>query len=228
MNTTTNTWIEPPPQKEGSGCFGKGCLILAIFLFLLMVACAAGIYWGFHTQSAIGRSIFWLTKIRAVSETPGMVPMFRASDTEIEEVESRWQKFEEASHEGQPARIELTGRDLNMLLATHPDSAGKIFASVEGNRLRFQVSLPLQKFLGRPGHYFNADIMVESDGPQSFEHVQLNRVEVNHKPLPDDLLEWKFKSRAFREYLSDYTNVYRKGSFEIRDGKLILRSGGAD
>lgn len=223
MNGSSN-WIEPPP-KQGSGCFLKGCLILCIFVFLLVCAGAVGIYYGLKSDSAVVRSVFWLTKIRAVSESPQDLPVFRATDTEIEEVEDRWHKFEVASREGQPATIELTGRDINALMATHPDSSGKVFASVEGNRMRFQVSVPLQKFLGRAGYYFNSDIMIESDGPQSFDRVQLNRVEVNGKPLPSDLLEWKFKSRAFREYLSDYTDIYRKGSFEIREGKLILRSG---
>lgn len=202
-------------------------MILGVFVLLLILAGAAGIYWGMHGQSGIARSFFWLTKIKAVSQAPGNVPAFKASDTEIEAVEARWQKFEETSRAGQPSSIELTGRDINTLIATHPDSMGKVFASVEGNRMRLQVSIPLQKVLKRDGYYFNSDIMIESDGPQSFEHLKLNRVEVNQKPLPDDMLEWKFKSRAVREYLSDYTEIYRKGSFEIRDGKLILRSGEA-
>src|SRR3954447_3886486 len=96
MNTTPTTWIEPPPN-QGSGCFAKGCLILAIFVFMLFVACGVGIYWGMHGQSAIARSIFWLTKIKAVEQSPANVPTFKASDAEIEEVEARWQKFEEGS-----------------------------------------------------------------------------------------------------------------------------------
>lgn len=223
MNTPS-TWIEPPP-KQGMGCCGMGCLILAVFVFLLIIAGGVGIYWGMHSHSGMARSFIWLTKIGAVGKTPAPVPEFKASEAEIEETEARWQKFEEASHEGQPATIELSGKDLNTLIGADHDLAGKMFASIEGNRLRMQISFPLTKFTWRAGHYFNADIVVESDGPQSLEHVQLNRVEINHRPLPQDLLEWEFRSRRLREYLSDYTDVYRKGSFEIRDGKLILRSG---
>ncbi len=219
-----SSWIEPPP-RQGIGCFGKGCLILAVFLALLIIAGFAGIYWGMHTHSALARVVFWATKIHALSENRATFPEFKPSDAEMEEVQMRWQKFEEAAHEGQPATIELSGRDINTRIAANPDLAGKMFASIEGNRLRLQVSIPLARLLGRAGHYFNADVVVESDGPQSFEHMQLNRVEVNKQPLPHDLLEWRFRSRRFREYLSDYTDVYRKGSFEIRDGKLILKSG---
>src|SRR5262245_45423405 len=40
-NPTNPSWIEPPPQRQGMGCAGKGCLLLAIvfgvvFLFLLI------------------------------------------------------------------------------------------------------------------------------------------------------------------------------------------------
>ncbi|MEP7014869.1 MAG: hypothetical protein ABI925_05470 [Verrucomicrobiota bacterium] len=223
MNAT-GTWIEPPP-KQGMGCFGKGCLLLVVFAALLIIAAAAGIYWGLHSHSALGRGLFWLTKVHAVAEGPVQVPEFKSSNTEIEEVEARWQKFEEAAHEGQPAMIELSGRDINALIESNAELAGKMFASVDGNRLRFQVSLPLARFVGRAGHYFNADVVVESDGVQSLDHWRLNRVSVNNEPLPQDLLEWKFHSRRFGDYLSDYTAGYRSGSFEIRDGHLILRAG---
>ena len=29
------TWIEPPPKERKSGCLGKGCLMLVVFLILL-------------------------------------------------------------------------------------------------------------------------------------------------------------------------------------------------
>ena len=221
---TNTSWIEPPPKK-GIGCFAKGCLILAVFALLLGIAGLAGLYWGMHTESAVARGILWLTKIHAVADRPAAMPAFNASDEEIEATRERWRKFEEAVHEGRSAEIELTGDDLNRLMASNPEFSGKVFASIEDNWLRFQVSIPLTKFVGRAGHYFNADIVMESVGPKTVEQLQLNRIKVNNEPLPRDLLNWKLHSRPFRDYLSEYANVYRTGSIEIRDGKLILRSG---
>lgn len=219
-----NTWVEPPPPKPGMGCFAKGCLILAIFVALLGIAGVAGIYWGMHSQSALARGIVWLTKIHAVAEEPALIPEFRASDAEIDAVQERWRQFEQAAHAGQPAEIDLTANDINRLIAANRDLDGKAFASIEGNRLNLKVSFPLREFIGRAGHYFNADIVLQTDGAQSLEHPQLSRITVNNERVPDDLLDWKFRSRRFRDYLSEHAAAYSTGSLEVRDGKLILRS----
>jgi hypothetical protein len=42
--------------------------------------------------------------------------------------------------------------------------------------------------------------------------------------VPTDFLDWKYRSRQLREYLSDQRNAYEIGTIEIRDGKIILRS----
>ena len=36
------TWIEPPPKQRKSGCLGKGCMMLVVFLILLAVAFFVG------------------------------------------------------------------------------------------------------------------------------------------------------------------------------------------
>jgi hypothetical protein len=218
-----DTWVEPPPKK-GMGCFARGCLILAVFVVLLVIAGFAGIYWGMHSQSAVARGLFFLTKIHAVADTPAPVPEFKATDAGIEEVQQRWQKFEETVRERQPAEIELSGTDLNTLIAANRDLAGKAFASIEGNRLHLQVSIPLARFVGPAGHYFNAEVALQTDAAESLEHPQLTRITVNNEPVPEDLLDWKYRSRRFRDYLSEYMDAYRSGSIEVRDGKLILRS----
>ena len=220
-----NSWVEPPPKK-GMGCFARGCLILIVFAVLLVIACIAGIYWGMHTQSALARGLLWLTKIHAVSDTPAQVPEFRTSNTEIESTKKRWEEFEQTAGKGQSGEIALTATDLNNLIAANRDLAGKVFASIEANRLRLQVSAPLPQITGRSGYYFNADIFVQTDGAESLEHPPLNRITVNNEPLPADLLDWKYRSTRFRDYLWQYGETYRGGSIEIRDGKLILRTQG--
>ena len=40
------SWIEPPPKRKGMGCFGKGCLLIVVFLVLLVVAFVIGFYVG--------------------------------------------------------------------------------------------------------------------------------------------------------------------------------------
>ena len=219
-----NGWVEPPPPKTGLGCFARGCLILVVFAIVLAVACLAGLYWGFQRHSAVVHGVYWLAKTHSIAEAPAPVPGFAASDEQIQAVEERWQDFKQKIHAGQPAEIALTGDDVNSLIAASRDARWKAFVSIEGNRLRLQTSVPLGEVFGRSGYYFNGDTTIQLNGAESLEHPQLNQIIVNNKPVPKDLLNWKYHSRRLREYLAEYRNSSDIGTIEIRDGKLILRS----
>ena len=219
-----NGWVDAPPRKKGMGCFARGCLTLVVFAVALGIACFAGMYWGLHRHSAIFHGLYWLTKTHAIAQAPVPIPEFTASDAQIQSVHERCQDFEQKARAGQPAELELTADDLNTLIATNRDARGKVFASIEGDRLRCQASMPLEGFLGRPGYYFNGDITVELKGAESLENPQLSGITVNGEPIPGDLLKWKYRSKRLRDYLADYRNGSGVGTIEIRDGKLILRS----
>jgi len=219
-----NTWVEAPPRQKGLGCFARGCLILLAFAIVLAIACFAGVYLGFQRHSAIVHGIYWLAKTHSIAAEPTPVPEFTGSDTQTQNVLERWQDFEQKTRAGQAAEIELTVDDINALIAANRDAQGKVFASINGNQLRLQASVPLGEVLGRPGYYFNGDITVEFKGAESMENPQLNRIVVNGEQVPSDLLNWKYRSRRLREYLADYRNEYDIGAVEVRDGKLILRS----
>ncbi len=219
-----NTWVEAPPPRKGLGCFARGCLILLVFAIVLAIACFAGMYWGFQRHSAVVHGIYWLAKTHSIAEAPAPVPEFTASDEQIHAVRERWQDFEQKTRAGQPAEIELSADDINALIASNREARGKVSVSIEGNQLRFQASVPLGEFLGRPGYYFNGDITVEFKGAESLENPQFNRLMVNGEQVPSDLLNWKYRSRRLHEYLADYQNSYDIGTIEVRDGKLILRS----
>ena len=219
-----NTWVEAPPRQKGLGCFGRGCLILLAFAIALAIACFAGMYLGFHRHSALFYGSYWLAKTRSLAQAPTPVPEFSASERQIQSVQERWQDFEQKARAGQPAEIELTGDDINSFIATNRDTRGKVFASIEGNQLHFQASVPLGEVLGRPGYYFNGDIILEFKGAGSLDNPQLNRIVVNGEQVPSDFLNWKYRSRRLHEYLADYRNDYDIGTIEVRDGKLVLRS----
>jgi hypothetical protein len=219
-----NSWVEAPPRRKGVGCFTRGCLILLVFAIVLAIACFAGMYWGLHRHSALFYGSYWLAKTRSIAEAPTPVPEFSASDQQIQSVRERWQDFEQKARAGQPAEIELSGDDINSLIATSDDLRGKVFASVEGKQLRLQTSVPIGQFLGRPGYYCNGDVTIELNGAQSLENPQFSRVTVNGEQVPTDFLNWKYRSRRLHDYLADQRNAYEIGTMEIRDGKLILRS----
>ena len=219
-----NTWVEAPPRRKGLGCFAQGCLILFVFAIVLAIACFVGVYWGLHRHSALFYGSYWLAKTRSIAEAPKAVPEFSASDQQMQSVRERWQDFEQKTRAGQPAEIELGADDINGLIATGADVRGNVFASVEGNQLRLQTSVPIGGFLGRPGYYFNGDVAIELNGAQPLDNPQFSRITINGEKVPTDFLNWKYRSRRLREYLADQRNAYDIGTIEIRDGKVILRS----
>lgn len=219
-----NGWIEPPPPQRGMGCLAKGCLILLVFAFILMLACMAGVYWGYRHHSAVLRGAFWAKRTHVLAEAPQQLPSYPAQPAEIQEVKERWQNFEDTLDRHEPAEIELTGNDLNALIANNKDLRGRAFATVEGNKLRFQISFPLQEYIRQKGYYVNADVGIQFDGAQSVDHPRLSGITINGDALPSDLLEWKIDSRPLGNYLSEFRDNYNVGTIEVRDGKVILRS----
>lgn len=219
-----NTWVEAPPRRKGLGCFARGCLIVLIFAIVLAIAGVAGLYWGLHRHSALFYGSYWMAKTRSIAEAPTPIPEFNASDQQIQLVRERWQEFEQKTRAGQPAEIELSADDINALIATTEEVRGKAFASIDGAQLRLQASMPIGGFLGRPGYYFNGDVIIELEGAQSLDNPRVSRLTINGQQVPADFLDWKYRSRQLREYLAEERNAYEVGTIEIRDGKVILRS----
>ena len=219
-----NTWVEAPPRRKGLGCFGRGCLILSVFVVVLAIACFAGVYWGLHHNSALFYGSYWMAKTRSLAQASTPVPEFNASNQQIQLVQERWQDFEQKTRAGQSAEIELSADDINALIATSEDVRGKVFVSIDRDQLRLQMSVPIGKFFGRPGYYFNGDVIIELEGAQSLDGPRFSRITINGEQAPTDFLDWKYHSRQLREYLDDQRNAYEVGTIEIRDGKVILRS----
>ena len=219
-----NTWVEAPPRKKGLGCFARGCLVLLIFAIVLAISGFAGLYWGLQRNSALFYGSYWLAKTRSLAEAPTPVPLFNASDQQIQGVQERWQDFEQKTRAGQAAEIELTADDINALIATSEDARGKVFVSIAGNQLGLQTSVPIGAFLGRPGYYFNGDVIIEPGSVQSLDGPRFGRVTINGEQVPTDFLKWKYRYRQLREYLADQGNAYDIGTIEVRDAKVILRS----
>src|SRR5215470_6490892 len=186
-----NGWVDAPPPRKGLGCFARGCLVLTLFAVVLAIACIAGMYWGFHRNSAVIHGVYWLSKVQAIGQAPTPIPQFTASDAQIQSVHERCEDFEQKTRAGQPAELELTADDVNTLIATNQDVRGKAFVSIDGNRLRCQASVPLGEFIGRSGYYFNGEVAVELKSAESLENPQLSRVSVNGQAIPPDLLNWK-------------------------------------
>src|SRR2546423_2266405 len=103
----TSSWIEPPPQQHGFGCFAKGCLILVVFFILLALSFVAGTYYATK-----------YLKTEYFSTHHERLPISRATVEEEQAVRARWDEFQKAARAHKAAPIELTADDINALIAS--------------------------------------------------------------------------------------------------------------
>lgn len=217
-----NGWLEPPPQRPRQmGCIGKGCLILSGFIFFLLLACAIGIFFGMKRHSAVLHSVMLARRANIIAAEPSPVPPFEATRENIEQTRAKCQAFRDVPADV-TAELSLTADDLNNLIAADHQLRGKIFVSMENNQLRVQTSLPLREYIRPNDYYLNGEIVWQSDGPHPFDAPPLRSVTVNGQPLPSEALDWKFRGRPLRDYLTEYKKRAAIDAAEVRDGKLIL------
>ena len=231
-------WIEPPPpQRRGTGCVGKGCLILCCLLLFLMVAGAVVIHLGMKKHSAVVHAAVWARKTHLLADEPAPVPQFETTQENIAVTKQKWSNFRNATpndvaaenpatpdvpRDTRAGQVELTADDLNNLIAANRHIRGKAFVSIEGNRLHVQTSVPVGEYVGGAGYYLNGDIVVESNGARSLDSSPLGGITVNGQSVPSDALDWKYGGRSLRDYLSAYVSKNDLGPIEIGDGKVII------
>ena len=237
-----NTWIEGPSaqEKRGLGCVGKGFLILACFIVFLMIAGAIDLYFGMRTHSAVVNSVVWAKKSHVLSQEPSPVPQFETTEQNINATRQKWKDFEKNTRNqpadmepsiepgaddltrNQPAFIELTADDLNNLIARIRHLRDKAFVTIEDNRLRIRMSVPVGEYVREGNYYLNADIVITSEGRQSLDNPRVSGIIVNNQSLPSDVLDWKYDGRPLRDYLGQHGAALRDDTIEIRDGKVII------
>src|SRR5262245_51255284 len=153
-NPTNQSWIEPPPQPQGMGCAGKGCLALAIVCGIVFVLLLIPSY-----------------RFVSNSKQPTALPVKDLPSEELAELQQRVDTFKhgeptmpsftptpgavpntEESPTPTPEAAAPTGRELivsadqiNGLISANPKSRGHAFVSLSGNKAIVQVSIPADK-----------------------------------------------------------------------------------
>lgn len=222
------TWIEPPPKQRRTGCLGKGCMMLVVFLILLAVAFFIGGYVG--------------VRYVVTSETPREIPQIQTSEAEQIAVKQRWEEFKagprtapvetttapdgttEVVPTPAPAtnRIELSAADINNLIAGSRKLNGKAFVAIENNTARVQVSVPLEK-AGFRGRFLNGELQVRPSPDKNPRNIEITEVSLGG--VSDKVLNTLLGFRSLRSYANDYATEYDIKTFTIEDNKVIIESG---
>ena len=230
-----NALIEPPP-KRGTGCLGKGCLTL-IVLAILLVVIGAGTFWSV-------RHVYLSAKPAPISETTARTETSAATpgDTSLAppseksaEVRKRFDTMKKAARAHEVNEVELTAADINSLIAANRRSSGTASVGINDTVLQAQFSIPLERLdvpfrsaFGLNDRYLNATVTIVAPPGTNANTVQLSDVTLNGHGIPAGLLDWGLPGvgKSLRSYVIKYANKYGVSGGEIRDGKVILRTGG--
>jgi len=228
------TWIEPPPKARKSGCMGKGCVMLIIFVILLGIAFFVGGYVG--------------VRYVVTSTEPKPIPQVETSEADQAAVNQRWDEFiagprstpveaatpptdgttpttTEVVPTPTPStnRIELTASDINQLISGNRKLRGKAFVSIENNISRVQVSVPMEK-AGFRGRFLNGELQVKSAPDGNPRNIEISEVALGG--FSDKILNTLLGFRSLRSYADEYATNYDIRSFAIEDNKVVIESGG--
>lgn len=222
------SWIEPPPKQRRTGCLGKGCVLLVVFLVLLAVAFFIGGYVG--------------VRYVVTSTAPKEIPQVESTQADQEAVRHRWEEFKAGPRPApveetttppgttttevvpRPTnRIELSATDINQLIAGSRKLRGRAFVSIENNVARVQVSVPLEK-VGFRGRFLNGELQVRSSPDRNPRNIEITEVSLGG--VSEKVLNTLLGFRSLRSYADQYATEYDITSFAIEDNKVIIESGG--
>ncbi len=209
-------------EKQGMGCFAKGCIVLLVLG--LIVAGVLG--WGAYVA---------VQKVKEFTATsPALVPIQQATEEQFQEVQGRWQAFAAAVQSNMPGQLVLTADDINTLVAMSPDLKGKFHIRIENGQAFTQASIPLDNVPGFSGRYLNGVIGLKVGIENGAVSIVPQSIEVNGKPIPDQImqaLQNKDFADGFNQGLRDDPNMaavlQQIKSLRIENDKLIIQTSAA-
>ena len=221
-----------PPKKRG--CLFYGCLsMVGVGLVIIVVGLLAyylARQWGIKQLNAYTDA----------SPTKFEYPNYPEGDRA--KLEARLQDLATAIKQGQGSReLVLTADDINELISKSKDHQGKVFVSIEDDRVKGRVSLPLNDVI--PLHlrsrlrilqnrYLNADVSFRVALEGGALDVRLDEILAKGKPMEKAPLIGPMIAELKKQNLAqeaqknskDMDYISQCESIMVKDGKIIIRS----
>src|SRR5262249_59726292 len=103
-------------------------------------------------------------------------------------LKQRVDDFKKAAENGQDATLTLTGDELTALLQSDENFKDRVAVTVEGDKLKGQVSLPFD-FPGLGRRYFNGSATVTASPENGVLMVTVDQAEEKGQPVPENGME---------------------------------------
>lgn len=208
------------PRSGRRGCFFYGCVFAGALSLLAVLGLGVTAFIGYRF---VNRFVTEWT-----STTPVELPKVQISEEQRRAVRDRVEAFRKAVSEGTGTEpLVLSGDDLNALIEENPNLKDTVYTRIEDDRLKAQVSIPLDRFkLGMVrGRYLNGEAELKASLSSGFLVVTMDSLEVNGKRPPENFLEGLRKQNLAKDAYDNPKNAEMLSRFEsmtIKDGKIIL------
>ncbi len=242
MTTPPNITPQQQPVPKRRGCFFYGCITSLVLCVVLALGVLLGVRFLLNKANAV---------IAEYTDTqPMAMPKEDMPAAELEALKKRYTDFQAAlqGHSNTPPLV-LTGRELNNLLQnvilpqaarsnnTQNASAdvNKLYrehfhVTLDGDKLKGQVSLPLGEWVRVPGvdtkgRYLNGAGVFSVALANDRLSVYIDSLEVKGKPLPEQFMTQLHSQNVAQDASRDPTNaaaISRFESIEVKDSKLII------
>src|SRR5262249_41407240 len=158
------------------GCLFYGCVVSSVLAVLILVATGVGLYLFYRW---VGTFVDEYT-----ATMPRELPKVEMPEERRVTLKERVDAFKKASDAGTPTEpLVLDSNDLNALIEDQPKLNGRVFVTIDGDRLKGQVSIPLDT-LPLPltsGRFLNGEAELKASLEDGVLVVTLESIEVNGK-----------------------------------------------
>jgi hypothetical protein len=205
--------------KPRRGCLFYGCISGTACLLIILIGFLLGLY-------QLKRMLNFYT-----DSHPTPLPSVQMSPAEVEQLKMRIDNFQDAVRTGRPTPpLTLTSDEINAFIQTDTNFArlkGKLYLTIDGNRLKGQVSVPLDDLGLRifRGRYLNGMGIFAVSLQKGNLVVTPDILVVKGKPLPGVYMD-KIRSQNLAESLNNNprasVGLNRLQEIHVSDGRLVL------
>ncbi len=217
MNNPNASFADLPvsEKKFPWGCLLGGC---ATVLLLMVLGTAATIYGGFRL---VRGQVEMYT-----SDQPVEIPVVSSTPEETAAVWKRIDDFKAALEKGddQPPLV-LTADDINVLISSEKELAGRLFVKIEEGEITGEASFPADAIPFGKGRYFNGSVSLKASLQDGIVVVALDQATVNGKPVPEEAMNGMRNQNLAKDAFNDPKAAEFLRKFEsltIQNDSIIL------
>jgi hypothetical protein len=210
-------------KSEKKSSTKKYLLIGCLSVFVLLIIGGIAAYYG------IKRAFTGLVD-NYTDTQPRELMQIAMAETDVQSVIERADKFKAAVKEGKATDpLVLSGDDINALIQHHSDLkdvAGKAYVTIEDDRIRGEISVPLEKITSMmEGRYLNGSAEFTINLVDGRLLVFLESLEVRGKPVPEEFMKKIRSENLAKEAQSDpeiVSIINGLKSIDVADGYLTI------